>query len=127
LGILKSVTGKKMNEEDWQMRKLAATLLALVLLVLGAVPAFGAVDQSKVKEIKPLTQQMNSIKAQIIDKEVEAGILDQTKADKIKNAMQERQQKIEQDIDNGEFKGLGHKKGCCGKHSNASPAPQKAE
>ena len=108
-----------MNEEDWQMRKLAASILAVALLVLSAVPAFGAVDQGKLNEIKGLTQQMNSIKAQIIDKEVEAGILEQTKADKIKNAMQERQQRIEQDIDKGEFHGFGHKKGCCRKPSNA--------
>lgn len=109
------------------MRRLAASILALALLVLSAVPAFGAVDQGKLKEIKALTQQMNNIKAQIIDKEVEAGILDQTKAGKIKNAMQERQQRIEQDIDKGEFHGLGYKKGCGHKHSNDSPSPQKTE
>jgi len=109
------------------MRKLAASVLALALLVLSAVPAFGAVDQGKLKEIKALTQQMSSIKAQIIDKEVEAGILDQAKAKKIKNAMQERQQRIEQDIDKGEFHGFGHKKGCGHKHSNDSPSPQKTE
>ncbi|MDR3586942.1 MAG: DUF2680 domain-containing protein [Desulfosporosinus sp.] len=109
------------------MRRLAASILALALLVLSAVPALGAVDQGKLKEIKALTQQMNNIKAQIIDKEVEAGILDQTKAGKIKNAMQERQQRIEQDIDKGEFHGLGYKKGCGHKHSNDSPSPQKTE
>lgn len=101
------------------MRKLAASILALALLVLSAVPALGAVDQEKLKEIKALTQQMNSIKVQIIDKEVEAGILDQTKADKIKKAVQERQKRIEQDIDKGEFHGLGHKKGCGRKNSEA--------
>lgn len=101
------------------MRKLAASVLALALLVLSAVPALGAVDQGKLNEIKSLTQQMHSIKAQIIDKEVEAGILDQTKADKIKKKMQEHQQKIEQDIDKGEFHGFGHKKGGGHKPSNA--------
>lgn len=109
------------------MRRLAASILALALLVLSAVPALGAVDQGKLNEIKGLTQQMNSIKTQIIEKEVEAGILDQTKAEKIKNAMQERQQRIEQDIDKGEFKGFGHKKGCCRKPSADSPSPQKTE
>ncbi len=101
------------------MRKLAASILAVALLVLSAVPAFGAVDQGKLNEIKGLTKQMNSIKAQIIDKEVEAVILDQTKADKIKSAMQKRQQRIEQDIEKGEFRGLGSKKGCCRKPSDA--------
>lgn len=109
------------------MRKLAASILTSALLILSAVPAYGAVDQGKLKEIKPLTQQMNSIKAQIIDKEVEAGILDQAKAEKIKNAMQKRQQRIEQDIDKGEFNGLGHKKDCFRKSSNDSPSPQKTE
>jgi len=109
------------------MRKLSASILALALLALSAVPAFGAVDQGKLNEIKALTQQMTSIKAQIIDKEVEAGILDQAKAEKIKNAVQERQQKIEQDIDKGEFHGFGHKKGCGRKPSDNSPSPQKTE
>ena len=108
-------------------KKLAASILTSALLVLSAVPAFGTVDQGKLNEIKALTQQMNSIQVQIIDKEVEAKILDQTKAEKIKNAMQKRQQRIEQDIDKGEFNGLGHKKGCVRKHSNDSPSPQKTE
>jgi len=109
------------------MRRLAASFLAIALLVLSAVPAFGAVDQGKLNEIKALTQQMNSIKTQIIDKEVEAGILDQTKAEKIKNAMQKRQQRIEQEIDKGEFHGFGHKKGYGHKPSKDSPSPQKTE
>lgn len=109
------------------MRKLAATILALALLVFSAVPAFGAVDQSKLNEIKALTQHMSTLKAQIIDKQVEAGIMDKTKAEKIKNAMQERQQQIEQDIDKGEFRGFGHKKGCGRKPSSNSPSPQKTE
>lgn len=100
-------------------KSLAAGLLTMALLAVSAVPALGAVDQGKLQEIKDLTQQMNNIKIQIIEKEVEAGILDQAKAEKIKNAMQERQQKIEQDIDKGEFHGFGPKKGCGGKHSDA--------
>ncbi|WP_459931622.1 DUF2680 domain-containing protein [Desulfosporosinus burensis] len=65
------------------------------------------------------------MKVQIIDKKVEAGILDQTKADKIKKAVQERQQRMEQDIEKGEFHGgFGHKKGCDRIHSD-SPSPQK--
>ncbi|HBV87243.1 MAG TPA: hypothetical protein DEF42_11485 [Desulfosporosinus sp.] len=109
------------------MRRLAASILALAMLVVGAVPAFGAVDQDKLKEIKALHQQMYTIKAQIIDKEVEAGILDQTKAEKIKNAMQERQQRMEQDMDNGEFRGFGHKKGCGHKPSKNSTSAPKTE
>jgi len=108
-------------------KKLAVSILTLSLLVLGAVPALGAVDQGKLNEIKPLTQQMSTLKAQIIDKEVEAGILDQAKAEKIKGFIQKRQLKIEQEIDKGEFKGLGHKKGCSHKSSNDSPTPPKAE
>lgn len=105
------------------MRRLAVSVLALAMLVASAVPAFGAVDQSKLNEIKALTQQMTDIKAQIIDKQVEAGVLDQTKAEKIKKAMQERQQKVEQEMEKGEFHGFGHKKGCGGKHSQA-PKPE---
>ena len=109
-------------------KKLAVSILTLSLFVLGAVPAFGAVDQGKLNELKPLTQQMNSLKIQIIDKEVEAGILEKTKAEKIKGFMQKRQLKIEQEIDKGEFKGLRHKKGCSHKKSSIdSPTPQKAE
>ena len=109
------------------MRKLAASILTSALLVLSAVPAYGAVDQAKLKEIIPLTQQMYTIKAQIIDKQVEAGVMDQAKADKIKSHMQKRQQTIEQEIGKGEFTGLRHKRGCGRKHSNDSPSPQKSE
>ena len=92
------------------MRRLAASILTLALLILSAVPAFGVADQGKLNEIKALNQQMNNIKIQIIDKEVEAGIMDQTTAERIKNAMQKRHQKFEQDIEKGEFYGFGHKK-----------------
>ena len=111
------------------MRRLAASILAMAFLVLSAAPAFGAVviDQSKLNELKALTQEMTTIKVKIIEKKVEAGILDRAKADKIKKAVQERQQKIEQNIDKGEFHGQGgfeHKKGSGPKHLDS---PQKTE
>ena len=111
------------------MRKLAASILTLAFLTLSAVPALGAVavDQSKLKEIITLTQKMNSIKVQIIDKKVEAKVLDPIKAEKIKESMQKRQQRIIEDMEKGEFHDLDHKKGCCRKHSNDSPSPQKTE
>lgn len=102
------------------MRKLAATVLALALLVLSAVPALGAtVDQGKLKELKELNQQMYTIKTQIIEKKVEAGILDQTKAEKIKNAMKERKQRMDQAFEKGEYPDFGHRKGCSRNPSNA--------
>lgn len=111
------------------MRKLAASILTLAFLTLSAVPALGAVavDQDKLKEIITLTQKINSMKVQIIDKKVEAKVLDPIKAKKIKNAMQKRQQRIIEDMEKGEFHDFDHKKGGCRKHSNDSPSPQKTE
>ncbi|MHB8075346.1 DUF2680 domain-containing protein [Desulfosporosinus fructosivorans] len=102
------------------MRKMAATILALAMLVLSAVPALGAtVDQGKLKELQELYQQKYTIQTQIIEKKVKAGILDQTKADKIMNKMKEHQQRINQDFEKGEFHDFGPKKGCGQKPSNA--------
>ena len=109
------------------MRRLAASILALAMLVGGAVPVFGAVEQGNLNEIKALYQEMYSIKAQIIDKQVEAKILDQAQAEKIKNAMLKRQQRIQQDIDKGAFHGFKPKEGCGHKSSKDSPAAQKTE
>ena len=102
------------------MRKLAATILALALLVLSAVPAFGAtIDQGKLKELKELNQQIYTLKTKMIETKVEAGILEKGKADKIMNALQERQKIMEQDFEKGEYHDFGHKKGCSRNPSNA--------
>jgi len=102
------------------MRKLAAAILASAMLVLSAVPVLGAtVDQGKLKELQQLNQEMYTIKTKIIEKKVDAGLLEKTKAEKIMNKMKERQQIMEQDFEKGEYHDFGHKKGCGQKPSKA--------
>ncbi|SHN68296.1 DUF2680 domain-containing protein [Desulfitobacterium chlororespirans] len=87
------------------LKKFAVSLLTLAFLTFGAGAAFGATttapDPAKLAEIKALHQQMVELKVQMIDKKVEAGILEKEKAEKIKDAIKERQKKVEEDLANG--------------------------
>ena len=88
------------------LKKFAVSLLTLAFLTFGAGTAFGATtapDPAKLAEIKALHQQMVELKVQIIDKKVEAGILEKEKAEKIKEALKERQKKVEEDMANGKY------------------------
>lgn len=84
-------------------KKLAVGVLSAVLLVGGATAVFGAdaVDSAKLDEIKNLTKQMFGIQQQIVDKELEAGLITQEQADAAKNAIENRQQQSETDLANG--------------------------
>ncbi len=88
-------------------KKLAVGVLSAVLLVGGAAAAFGATDAAKLAEIKSLTQQMFGIHKQIVDKEVEAGLLTQAQADTMKKSIDQRQQSSDQAIDNGHVFSMG--------------------
>ncbi|AFM02329.1 MULTISPECIES: DUF2680 domain-containing protein [Desulfitobacterium] len=99
------------------LKKLAVSLLTLAFLTFGAGTAFGATttapDPAKLAEIKALHQQMVELKVQMIDKKVEAGILEKEKAEKIKEAIKERQKKVEEDLANGKVDfGKKHHKDC---------------
>ena len=92
-------------------KKLAAGVLSVVLLVGGTTVALGATDSTKLEEIKALTQQMFGIQKQIVDKEVEAGLVTQEQADAMKKSIDQRQQYSDQAIANGQVPGLGMGKG----------------
>jgi len=96
-------------------RKVAIGVLSAVLLVGGAAAAFGAADSAKLDEIKSLTKQMFGIQKQIVDKEVEAGLVTQQQADAMKKAIDQRQQKSDEAITNGKVPGLGKGMGGPGK------------
>lgn len=85
--------------------------LSALLVIGGAAAAFAAVDSSKLDEIKNLTGQMFGIQKQIVDKQAEAGMLTQDQADKIKKAIDQRQQKSDEAITNGKVPGVGFGKG----------------
>ncbi len=88
-------------------KKLAAGILATALLVAGASFALGAPDQSKLSDIKALYQQIFSLQKQIIQKEVDAGVITQDQATYSQNLLDQRQKYQEQAIDNGTFSGPG--------------------
>lgn len=93
-------------------KKLVVGVLSAMLLAVGATTVLGAdeVDSAKLAEIKSLTQQMFGIQQQIIDKEVEAGLLTQEQAEELKESIVEKQQRSEEALDNGKVPGLGLEK-----------------
>lgn len=95
-------------------KKLAVGILSVALLALGATAAFGATDSSKLGEIKDLYHQMFSIQKQIVDKEVEAGLITQDQATTYKNAIDQRSVLHDQAIDNGQVFGPGAGMGMVG-------------
>ena len=105
-------------------RKLAIGVLSAVLLAGGATAAFGAdaIDSTKLAEIKSLTQQMFGIQQQIVDKEVEAGLLTQEQADKAKESINNRQKRSEEALTNGKVPGMGmEKRGEMKEFNNGEP------
>lgn len=106
------------------LKKFAVSALTVAFLALGAGTCLAAPDPAKLNELKALNQQMYTLKKQMVDKQVEAGILDQAKGDKMKSFIDARQKQIEEDFAKGEYSGFGkkhgHGKGGC-PHSQTAP------
>lgn len=97
------------------LKKFAVSLLTLAFLTLGAGAAFGATapDPAKLQEIKALHQQMYELRVQMIDKRVEANLLEKEKAIKIKESMEKYKKKADEDMANGKYDlGKKHGKNC---------------
>jgi len=97
------------------LKKFAVSLLTLAFLTFGAGAAFGATtpDPAKLQELKVLHQQMYDLRVQMIDKRVEAGLLEKEKAIKIKESMENHKKKAEEDMANGKYDfGKKHGKDC---------------
>jgi hypothetical protein len=111
------------------LKKFAVSLLTLAFLTLGAGSAFGATtpDPAKLQELKALHQQMYELRVKMIDKKVEAGLIDEGKATKIKESMESHKKKVEEDMAKGKFdSGKKHGKDCGKKFKgNLEPAPVK--
>lgn len=111
------------------LKKFAVSLLTLAFLTLGAGSAFGATtpDPAKLQELKALHQQMYELRVQMIDKRVEAGLLEKEKATKIKESMESHKKKADEDMANGKYDfGKKHGKDCGKKFkNNLEPAPVK--
>lgn len=109
------------------LKKFTVSLLTLAFLALSAGTCLAAPDPAKLGELKALHQQMYTLKKQMVDKQLEAGLIDQEKSDKIKAFIDKRQQQIEEDFAKGQYTGFGkkpgrdHDKGC--KH-NAPDSPK---
>lgn len=95
------------------LKKFVVSLLTLAFLTLGAGTALGAPDPAKLEELKVLHKQMYELRVQIIDKRVEAGLLDKEKATQFKEVMERHQKKFEEDMAKGEYNfGKKHGKDC---------------
>lgn len=102
------------------LKKFAVSLLTLAFLTVGAGAALGAPDPAKLQELKGLHQQMYDLRVQIINKRVEAGLLDKEKATQLKESMELREKKIQEDMANGKYDFGKHGKDC-DKKSKHSP------
>ncbi|KGP75822.1 hypothetical protein JT05_08385 [Desulfosporosinus sp. Tol-M] len=92
-------------------KKFAVSLLTFAFLALSAGTSLAAPDPAKLDELKALNQQMYTLKKQMVDKQLEAGLLDQEKSAKIKTFIEKRQQQIEEDFAKGQYTGFGKKHG----------------
>ncbi|WP_407305599.1 DUF2680 domain-containing protein [Desulfosporosinus sp. SB140] len=93
------------------LKKFAVSFLTVAFLALGAGTCLAAPDPAKLDELKALNQQMFTLKKQMVDKQLEAGILDQEKAAKIKSFIEKRQKQVEEDFAKGQYTGFGKKHG----------------
>lgn len=97
------------------LKKFAVSLLTLAFLTFGAGAAFGATipDPVKLQELKALHQQMYELRVQMIDKQVEAGLLENERATRIKESMEKHQKQVEEDMAKGKYDfGKKHGKDC---------------
>jgi hypothetical protein len=95
------------------LKKFVVSLLTLAFLTFGAGPVFGAPDAVKVQELKALHQQMYELRLQIIDKRVDAGLLEKEKATRIKELMERHNKQMQEDMANGKYDfGKKHGRNC---------------
>ncbi|MGI6120453.1 MAG: DUF2680 domain-containing protein [Desulfosporosinus sp.] len=115
------------------LKKLTVSLLTLAFLTFGAGTSLAAPDPAKLDELKTLNQQMYTLKKQIVDKQLEAGLIDQEKSAKIKGFIEKRQKQMEEDFANGQYTGFGKKnghgfdKGCKHKAQDSSNSPSPSD
>jgi len=88
-------------------KKLTAMVLGAVLVVTGATSAFAATDPASLEDIKTLTKEMFGIHKQIVDKEVESGLITQEQGDALKQSIDQREQLRLEGLDNGQVYGYG--------------------
>ncbi|KGK89641.1 hypothetical protein DP73_09915 [Desulfosporosinus sp. HMP52] len=88
-------------------KKLVVGVLSAVLLAGGATAVFAATDSAKLAEIKSLTQQMFEIRKQIVDKELEAGLMTAEQAETMKEFIDKRQEASDNALAEGKVFGPG--------------------
>lgn len=93
---------------------LIALVVALVLAV--AVPAAMAINDTQKAELQKLYEQEQQIRQQILEKQVEAGLIDADKAEAIRQRLAERWEFRKQRMAEGDYSfGFGRRGNGCGK------------
>ncbi|MEA4902698.1 DUF2680 domain-containing protein [Desulfitobacterium sp.] len=100
------------------LKKFAVSLLTLAFLTFGAGTCLAAPTATQIDELKALNQQMFTLKKEIVDKQLEAGLIDKEKAADIKTHIDKHQKKMEENFANGQYTGFGKKHA---PHKNPSP------
>lgn len=113
------------------LKKFAVSLLTVAFLALGAGTSFAAPDPAKLDELKALHQQMYELRLQMIDKRVEAGLLEKEKAERFKESLENYQKQFEEDWAKGKYSGTGfgkkHGKDCDKKSKRDAQAVPKTK
>jgi type II secretory pathway pseudopilin PulG len=92
---------------------LIAVVVALVLALV--VPAALALTDNQKAELESLYQQQEQLRTQILEKQVEAGIIDAADAEFFKERMEQRWETRKERMAEGDYSfGFGQKGGCGG-------------
>ena len=95
------------------MKKALITFLAIAAVIAMLVPAFGATPKGftpeQKKDVASIQQQMLDLRSQMLDKNVEAGLMTKAQADSMKARMKQNQELSKA---NGYVSGAGT--GLCG-------------
>lgn len=100
---------------------LLITVVAALLLAL-AVPVAQALTDSQKTELESLYRQEHALRLQILEKQVEAGLVDPEQAEFFREKMEQRWQYRQERMAEGEYRfglrqggrGLGRRGGGCG-------------
>lgn len=85
------------------MKKVAWTAVIVALVLAMAVPAALAVSENRESELQALYEQMHELRLKILEKQVEAGLIDEGDAAVVREKMQERWEWLKQRMEEGDF------------------------
>lgn len=93
------------------LKKFTVGLLTLAFLTLGAGTSLAAPNATQIEELKSINQQMFTLKNELVEKQLEAGLIDEDKAANMKIFIDKHQKQMEENFAKGQYTGFGKKHG----------------